>query len=47
MNDNRSVMVECLEKRGRHPVLVVAFTEHGFCMMRRQRDGKLSMSIAW
>jgi hypothetical protein len=46
MNDNRPVMVECQEPHGKHAQRVVAFTERGFCLMRRQRDGKLSMSIA-
>lgn len=43
--NNRPVMVECLGNRGRHPALVVAFTEHGFCLMRRQKDGKLSLAV--
>ena len=42
---NAPVFVECQEKRGRHPVLVVAFTEHGFCLMRRQKDGTLSLAV--
>jgi hypothetical protein len=46
MMDNAPVLVECQEPHGKHAQRVVAFTEHGFCLMRRQRNGKLSMSIA-
>lgn len=43
---NAPVMVDVFEPRGKHAQRVVAFTERGFCIMRRQRDGKLSLSIA-
>lgn len=43
--DNSPVIVECLEPRGRHAQRVVAFTAHGFCVMRRMKSGKLSQAI--
>lgn len=43
--NNAPVLVDAVEKRGKHPQRVVAFTMRGFCVMRRQKNGKLSLAV--
>jgi hypothetical protein len=43
--NNAPVLVDAVEPRGKHAQKVVAFTMRGLCIMRRQKNGKLSLAV--